>query len=462
MQSNVNDFFDKIKGKKIAFCGIGISNLPLIKLFREKGAIVTACDAKNETQLADVMEQLKPYGVKFKLGENYLQNLAVDIIFRSPGLNFFSPELVEARKNGIVVTSEMELFFDLCPCQIIAVTGSDGKTTTTTIISEMLKQEGRTVHLGGNIGTPLLPIIETICKDDIAVVELSSFQLVSMRKSPDVAVVTNVSPNHLDMHKDMNEYIEAKKNIVLHQNAFSHAVLNMDNEITKQFSDSVRGQTLFFSAKNKCENGVYLEGDTIFFSQNGAPKPILNVNNIRIPGKHNVENYMAAIAAIFDYVSIESIQTVAKNFPGVEHRIEFVREVNGVKYYNDSIASSPTRTICGTLSLFPQRIILISGGYDKKIPFDTLGSIITDKVKVLILLGQTADAIREAVVNSSKFSPDQLKIIMVKNMQEAVSVACEYAKPGDIVSLSPACASFDLYENFMERGWHFKSLVSKL
>lgn len=462
MQCSVDRFFFGIKGRRVAFCGIGTSNLPLIKLFSEKGALVTACDAKNEAQLAQVIEQLNPYGVEFKLGADYLKNLNVDIIFRSPGLNFFSPELVEAQKNGVVVTSEMELFFDLCPCKIVAVTGSDGKTTTTTIISELLKQEGKNVHLGGNIGTPLLPRIESIREDDVAVVELSSFQLISMRKSPDVAVITNISPNHLDVHKDMTEYIEAKKNIVLHQNAFSRTVLNLDNEITKQFSNSVRGQAVFFSAKSACENGVYLDGDTIFFAKNGAAQPVINVNDIRIPGKHNVENYMAAIAAVFDEVSLESIRTVARTFSGVEHRTEFVREVDGVRYYNDSIASSPTRTICGTLSLFPQKIIMISGGYDKKIPFDTLGSVIAEKVKVLILLGQTADKIREAVVNSSKFSSETLKIITVNNMSEAVVVARESATCGDIVSLSPACASFDLYENFAARGRHFKELVNKL
>lgn len=463
MPKNINSFFNNIIGKKIAFCGIGKSNLPLIKMFSQKGAVVTACDSKSENQLADAIKQLEPYNVKLNLGENYLNNLVdFDIIFRSPGLNFFSSELVEAKNKGCVVTSEMELFFDLCPCKIIGVTGSDGKTTTTTIISEILKQEGKTVHLGGNIGTPLLPQIEKIKEDDVAVVELSSFQLISMRKSPDVAVVTNISPNHLDVHKDMTEYIEAKKNIVLHQNAFSCTVLNMDNEITRQFSDDVRGQNLFFSSKDKCDNGAYLDEGTIYFSKNGVSKPILNISEIHVPGKHNVENYMAAICAVFEDVSIDSIRTVAKNFVGVEHRTEFVREVNHVKYYNDSIASSPTRTICGTLSLFPQRIILISGGYDKKIPFDTLGSVIADKVKVLILLGQTANKIRDAVINSSKFSPDFVKILFAKDMQEAVNIAKENAVPGDIVSLSPACASFDLYENFMKRGWHFKELVNKL
>lgn len=462
MTSNINRFFNNVKGKKITFCGIGTSNLPLIKLFSKKGALITVCDSKTESQLSDVINQIKPFISKIKLGENYLKNLDADIIFRTPGMKVSTPELIDAKNKGAIITSEMEVFFDLCPCKIIGVTGSDGKTTTTTIIYEILKQDGKKVHIGGNIGNPLLPIIENIHEDDIAVVELSSFQLISMRKSPEIAVVTNLSPNHLDIHKDMSEYIEAKKNILLHQNAFSSTVLNMDNEITKQFNNFVRGKNLFFSSKEKCYNGAFLLNDTIYFSKNGIETPVLNVNDIRIPGKYNIDNYMAAICAVFDCVSTKSIQYVAQNFNGVEHRTEFVREINNIKYYNDSIASTPTRTACGTLSLFDKKIILIAGGYDKKIPFDTLGPIIIDKVKVLILMGQTANKIREAVVNSSKFSPDLLKIILVKDMNEAIKVANENAVPGDIVSLSPACASFDLYDNFMKRGQHFKELVNKL
>ncbi len=462
MSKSIDKFFNSIKGKKVAFYGIGKSNLPLIKMFSKKGAIVTACDLKNECELFDIIKKLKPYSIQFKLGKGYLKNLDFDIIFRSPGLKFYTSELVEAKNSGTIVTSEMEVFFDLCPCKIIGVTGSDGKTTTTSIIAEILKHSGKKVHLGGNIGDPLLHKIESVNEDDVAVVELSSFQLISMRKSPDIAVVTNISPNHLDIHKDMAEYIESKKNIILHQNAFSKTILNLDNEITKQFKDNVRGLPLFFSSKNKCNNGTYIQKNNIYFSKNGQSIPVLNISDIRIPGRHNLENYMAAICATFDDVNIDSIKTVAKNFAGVEHRTEFVREVNGVKYYNDSIASSPTRTICGTLSLFNQKIILISGGYDKKIPFDTLGSVIAEKVKVLILMGQTANEIRDAVINSSKFSSDELKIVLVKDMQQAVLVAQENAIAGDIVALSPSCASFDLYKDFMERGRHFKEIVNKL
>ncbi|MBQ5902683.1 MAG: UDP-N-acetylmuramoyl-L-alanine--D-glutamate ligase, partial [Clostridia bacterium] len=382
-------FFKSVKGKKIAFCGIGKSNLPLIYKFIEKGAEVYACDRRDRSQLAPGQaEELESAGAKLILGDGYLNNLNVDIIFRTPGMNYFLPELTEARKKGIVVTSEMEVFFDLCPCKIFAVTGSDGKTTTTTLIATMLKEQGYNVHLGGNIGTPLLPIIEEISENDIAVAELSSFQLISMRKSPDVSVVTNVAPNHLDVHKTMDEYIDAKKNIFMHQNAFTRTVLNADNEITASFADEVRGTLSYFSYNSPVSRGAYLDGDDICVADKNGVVKIMNKHEIRIPGEHNVENYLAAISAVWGYVDVETIVKVAREFGGVEHRIEFVREKDGVKYYNDSIATSPTRTIAG-LKAFNQKLIVLAGGYDKHIPFEPLAPYAVEKIKVLILTGPT-------------------------------------------------------------------------
>lgn len=462
MKKNITDFFNDIKGKKIAFCGLGVSNLPLVKLFAEKGMDILACDKVDENNVSNEILNLKNLGVKLKLGKDYLKDLNVDIIFRSPGINFLHPELQNARQNGTVVTSEMEVFFDLCPCKIIAVTGSDGKTTTSTIISKILEHSGKKVHLGGNIGTPLLPTIEKINKNDIAVVELSSFQLMSMRSSPDIAVVTNIGPNHLDVHKDMNEYISAKKNIFVHQNAFSKTILNFDNKITRDFYSECRGKTIFFSTTKELHSGAFLKNGVIYFKSGDKCTPVLNAQDIKIPGVHNVENYLAAICATIDEVNIDDIVSVAKNFNGVEHRIEFVRDFNGVKYYNDSIASTPTRVIKGTLSLFDRKIILIAGGYDKKVPFDAFGDAVVNKVSHLILLGQTADEIEKAIKNSSKYAEGNPEVVKVDNMAQAVSLAREIAKSGDIVALSPACASFGLYKNFDERGKHFKSLVNSL
>lgn len=463
MDKRIENFFKSMNGKKIAFCGIGTSNLPLIELFIKYGASVTACDRRTKEQLGDSADVAQKAGAKLSLGDDYLKNLDVDIVFRTPGMRYYMDELVEMRNRGVVVTSEMEVFFDLCPCKIYAVTGSDGKTTTTSIIAQMLQAQGKTVHLGGNIGTPLLPEIESIGYDDAAVVELSSFQLISMRKGPDVAVVTNLAPNHLDIHKDMQEYIDAKKNLVIHQGAFSRVVLNKDNEITNGFEPECRGRVLKFSRKSQLNNGAYLdENNNIVFADNGKKTVVMNIADIKIPGMHNVENYMAAISAVWGEVSVENIVNVAKTFAGVEHRAEFVREFEGVKYYNDSIASSPTRTALGTLSLYDFKIILIAGGYDKKIPYDGLGPVICDKVKCLILMGATAPKIKAAVLNADNYSDGNPTIIEVSNMEEAVAKAREVAQPGDLVSMSPASASFDLYKNFDQRGKHFKSIVNGL
>lgn len=463
MDKRIENFFKSMNGKKIAFCGIGTSNLPLIELFIKYGASVTACDRRTREQLGDSADVAQKAGAKLSLGDDYLKNLDVDIVFRTPGMRYYMDELVEMRNRGVVVTSEMEVFFDLCPCKIYAITGSDGKTTTTSIIAQMLQAQGKTVHLGGNIGKPLLPEIESIGYDDAAVVELSSFQLISMRKGPDVAVVTNLAPNHLDIHKDMQEYIDAKKNLVIHQGAFSRVVLNKDNEITNGFEPECRGRVLKFSRKSQLNNGAYLdENNNIVFADNGKKTVVMNIADIKIPGMHNVENYMAAISAVWGEVSVENIVNVAKTFAGVEHRAEFVREFEGVKYYNDSIASSPTRTALGTLSLYDFKIILIAGGYDKKIPYDGLGPVICDKVKYLILMGATAPKIKTAVLNADNYSDGNPTIIEVSNMEEAVAKAREVAKPGDLVSMSPASASFDLYKNFDQRGKHFKSIVNGL
>ncbi len=460
--NTADKFFNEIKGKKIAFCGIGKSNLPLIYKFLEKGAKVYACDKRERSSLAaGQAEELEAAGAKLVLGEGYLENLDVDMIFRTPGMNFYLPELTEARKNGIVVTSEMEVFFDLCPCKIFAITGSDGKTTTTTLIATMLKEQGYRVHLGGNIGTPLLPQIDDIGENDIAVAELSSFQLISMRKSPDVALVTNVAPNHLDVHKTMDEYIDAKKNILIHQTAFSRTVLNADNEITRSFLPDVRGEQAFFSYNGAVQKGAFLDGDDICVADKNGVTKIMNKHSIRIPGEHNVENYLAAISAVWGYVDVENIIKVAREFGGVEHRIEFVREINGVKYYNDSIATSPTRTIAG-LKAFKQKLIVIAGGYDKHIPFEPLAPYAVEKIKTLILSGPTATAIEKAIRECDGFDDCGMNIIHSDNLEQSVKIAHELAKDGDIVTLSPACASFDAYPNFEERGNHFKKLVNEL
>lgn len=463
MEHRVNQFLTSLNGKTVALCGIGRSHLPLVKLFSKYGANVIACDRRDREALGENAALAEEYGATLNLGENYMNNPQADIILRTPGMKYNTPELNDARSRGVAVTSEMELFFDLCPCKIIAVTGSDGKTTTTTIISELLKAEGKEVLLGGNIGNPLLPDIETVSENAFAVVELSSFQLISMRRSPDIAVVTNIAPNHLDIHKDMQEYIDAKKNIILHQNAFSKSVLNFDNDLSNGFEAYTRGDTFKFSRKHLVSNGAYLSADgSIIMNCHGTETVIMKASDIKIPGLHNIENYLAAISAVWELVSPETIRRVASSFNGVEHRAELVRELNGVRYYNDAIGTSPTRTIRGTLSLYDRKIILIAGGYDKHIPYDELGEKIPSTVKTLILMGATADKIEAAVLKAHDYKEGNPEIIHVESMEEAVEAARKKSVSGDIVSMSPASASFDMYKNFAEKGLHFKRIVMEL
>lgn len=459
----IDSFFNEMQHKKIAFIGVGVTNTDIIRLFLKKGISVTLLDKKQPEQLGGIYNEFKAAGVEFRLGESYLDSLIdFDIVFRSPGMYFNNKKLTEARANGVSVTTEMEVFFELCPCKIYAVTGSDGKTTTTSVISEFLSASGITVHKGGNIGRALLPIIEEIKENDAAVVELSSFQLLSMRQSPDVAVITNIAPNHLDVHGTMEEYIDAKVNLIAHQNAFSKTVLNLDNELTNNLSSKVRGNLVKFSRKSKPERGAFLREDGMLCYNNmGDATPIVHMNDIRIPGMHNVENYLAAISAVWGEVSVDTIVNVAKNFGGVEHRIEFVRELNGVKWYNDSIATSPTRVLAG-LNSFNQKLIVIMGGYDKKIPFEPMAKTVCEKVKVMILMGLTAPKIEAAITSCPDYKEGYPVIVHAESMEDAVEKAREIAEKGDIVTLSPACASFDLYPNFEVRGNHYKGLVKEL
>lgn len=457
-------FFESLKNKKVALIGTGVSHIELIDLLLKKQIKVTVLDKKTREQFDDELyRRFESKGAEFILGEHYLDNLdEFDVVYRTPGMYYNHPKLVEARARGVVVTSEMESFFDFCPCKIYAVTGSDGKTTTTTIISEFLKAEGYKVWLGGNIGKALLPRIESVSENDVAVVELSSFQLISMRESPDVAVITNIAPNHLDVHGTMEEYIGAKCNLLDHQTAFSKTVLNLDNAETMKLESHVRGSLHTFSRLENVRVGAYLDHErNLCYSDGRRITKILPADEIKIPGEHNVENYLAAICAVWGDVSVDSMRKVAHEFSGVEHRIEFVRELDGVKYYNDSIASNPTRVIAG-LKSFNRKIIIIAGGYDKLIPFEPLAQPVNEFVKVLILMGATADKIEKAVTDTPYYNPDSLKILHASDMQDAVNLARKYANRGDIVSLSPACASFDMYKNFEIRGQHYKQLVREL
>ena len=455
----LQQYLASLRGKQVTVIGIGVSNRPLLRLLAGAGAEVIARDKKTEEQLGDIAPQLKEWGVRLVLGEQYMENISGDVVFRTPGLRPDHPGLLAAKAAGAHITSEMEVFFEVCPCPVIAVTGSDGKTTTTSVIAEMLKAAGKTVWLGGNIGTPLLDQADNMAPDHVAVLELSSFQLMSMKKTPHVAVITNLSPNHLDWHRDFEEYVAAKCNLFKQQGKDDVLVLNFDNQSTCALAEKASGQVRFFSRKSvPVAGGVWLKDGLLL--DNG--EPIMAEADIRIPGDHNVENYMAACAALKGLVSHEVMAKVAREFNGVEHRLELTRELDGVKYYNDSIASSPSRTLAG-LKCFPaDKIILIAGGYDKHIPFDQLGSTLPTAVKTLLLCGATADKIEAAVKAAPDYAPGKPEIVRFDKLEDVVVWARQNARAGDIVLFSPACASFDQFPNFAARGRYFKEKVHQL
>ena len=454
-----------IQGKKVAFIGAGVSHKRCIEQFVELGAQVTLCDQKKSLDdFGDYADTLRRLKVNLSLGEHYTDGFAgQDIIMRTPGYEYYKPELQAALKAGAMVTSEVELFFEFCPCEIVAVTGSDGKTTTTTLISKMFEAAGRKVFLGGNIGAALLPQLADVTSDAVAVVELSSFQLISMRRSPKVAVVTNVTPNHLDHHKDMQEYIDAKRNILLYQKQPCRAVLGYENEISRSMQADCKGKQVWFTRLHDTDNGAFLrkEDGMLCMAEDGVVTPFLAQKNVKLRGLHNIENLLAAAAAVWGEVPVEAIRQVGSTFTGVEHRIEPVRTLDGVLYYNDSIGTSPTRTIAGLRS-FDRKVILIAGGYDKHIPYEPLAPEIIAHVKNLVLMGATGPRIEQAVRECSGFDEAALPIQHADNMQHAVELARAAAKPGDIIILSPASASFDLYPNFEVRGREFKKIVNAL
>ena len=455
---SLKTYLESMRGKSIGVIGIGVSNTPLIELLLDAGCSVTACDKRGRDQFdAELLAELEGKGCRLVLGPDYLDSLDQDIIFRTPGLH---PHYLEkAKARGSQITSEMEVFFEVCPCPIIAVTGSDGKTTTTTIIAKLLEAAGRKVYVGGNIGHPLLAEADGMAADGLAVLELSSFQLMTMERSPQIAVLTNLAPNHLDVHTDMAEYVAAKARIFQFQAPMDKLVCNWDNQLTRELSQKAVSKVFYFTKKDSPSQGAFLWEDAIWMRNDAGVRMVLPLADIRLPGIHNVENYMAAIAAVDGLVEDEAIRIFARNFGGVEHRIEFVREWHGVRWYNDAIASSPSRT-AACLHSFDQKIILLAGGKDKGVSYKDLGPLMNDHVKYLILCGATAKAIRESVEQAENYHG--LPVAEVPDWAEAVRQAALVAEAGDVVVMSPASTSFDRFPNFMEKGKFFKEQVNAL
>lgn len=463
VNEKLEEFKSYIYNRKVAIIGLGVSNIPLLKFLYDLGAIITVFDNRTvEKMPEEILHILSTCNIDKAFGPGNLNNLTgFEIIFRSPSCLPTTKELLEEEKRGAIITTEVEMLMKICPGKIIGVTGSDGKTTTTSLIYEILKQKGYNCYIGGNIGTPLFTKVEEMKPDDIIILELSSFQLMGMAVSPDIAVITNITPNHLNIHSSYEEYIDSKKNIYKYQNENGILILNFDNEITRQCGLEAKGKVEFFSRRNKLDNGFIVDEGVIKLCEDKIRRHILNTRAVMLKGDHNYENICAALLATRTLVDIDSAIETIKNFPGVPHRLELIRRVNGVRWYNDSIGTSPIRTIAG-LNSFQEEIILIAGGYDKKLDYTPIGRPILNKTKGVIVLGQTADKIIDAIEKESKIRNKTVDIYKCKTLEQCIEIAKDIAKPGQIVLFSPASASFDMFKNFEERGEKFKELVNCL
>lgn len=463
---------DRFNGKKVILLGAGVSNLPLAQFLADFGATVEVRDKKTREQLGDDAVALENTGASLVLGDSYLDGMKADFVFRSPGFRHDLPSLTEAVNNGAELTMEMEMFMELCPAFTAAVTGSDGKSTTTTLIYEMLKlQYGEDrAYLGGNIGFPLLHRVHTVKPDSFVALELSSFQLMTIDTPCDVAVITNISPNHLNWHTDMQEYIDAKAKIL---SGAKRAVLNYGCEITRELGKKCTCPVTYFSAFpippediEEKDSLITLEGDSIIYfeKKTGKKEIIMERSDILLPGLHNVENYMTAAAALYGVVDFSNVKAVAEVFGGVKHRLELVQIKNGIYYYNSSIDSSPTRTAAAISAVTDKKINIICGGSDKNIPFEPLAEAIAaaGNVKSVTVTGQSAKKILDAIDGCASFDKEKITVQHRALFGDAVRTASSLAGEGEAVLLSPACASFDAFKNFEERGETFKNIVKNL
>lgn len=459
----LENFEKNLKNQKVAVIGLGVSNVPLIDYLNEKQANVTVFDDREEDKLnIDVINKVKQYGFKYFFGKGNLENLkGFDLIFRSPSCLPTKLELVAEKERGAIVTTEIEQLMKMAQCKIIGITGSDGKTTTTTLTYEILKNAGYTVHLGGNIGIPLFTKLNEIMPEDIIVLELSSFQLMGMEISPDIAAITNITPNHLNIHKDYQEYIDSKKNIFTYQNENGILVLNADNEFTNACKNEANGKVIMFSSAQKLDNGYIVEDGIIKKCEDGIRRHIIATSNLKLKGIHNFQNVCTALALTETLVDTDNAIETIKEFSGVHHRLELVRTIDGVEWYNDSASTSPTRGISALNAFNNKEIILIAGGADKNLDYTPIGKPIVDKVKTLILIGQTAIKIYDAVKNELEKQNKQLDIHMCETFQESLELAKRIAKPGQIVLFSPASTSFDMFKDMYDRGNQFKEAVNK-
>jgi UDP-N-acetylmuramoylalanine--D-glutamate ligase len=451
------------KGERVTIIGLGREGIALARYLSGRGAKVTVTDIKNANRLRSALDELTGLPIRYLLGGHPREALDADTIFVSPGVPMQIRLLREAQERGIALSSETKLFFSLCPAPIIGITGSSGKTTTTALVGEILKAQGRRTFVGGNIGSPLINLVDQLKEEDSVVMELSSFQLAGLDRSPHIAALLNLSPNHLDRHESMDDYVAAKTNIVKFQGPGDHAILNADQSLTREVARLCRGQVALFSHDEQVDAGAFLDRESVVVRWKGETRTVCDVSEIRLLGPHNVDNVLAACAiTAAARADIGAMRTAVTSFGGVEHRLQPVAQIGGARYYDDSIATSPQRTIAA-LNSFANPIILLAGGREKHLPLEELAQLILARAKALVLFGEAAPLLEQAVLDANPADRGRrLPIYHSADMREAVLAAARLTEEGDVVLLSPACTSFDMYKDFAERGAHFQSLVREL
>lgn len=457
----------EFKNKKITVMGLGLfgGGVGVAQFLARQGARVTVTDLRNAAELSSSIKQLEGLPISYKLGGHSEEDFTnADMVIVNPAVPKNSKFIQIARNNHVQIDTEINIFFKLCPAPIIGITGSNGKSTTTTLTGKILEETPRKTWIGGNIGKSLLGCLEEMKPADIVVLELSSFQLEELNhtgKSPHISIVTNISPNHLDRHANMDEYIQAKKTIILHQGSGDYAILNYDDPELREWERECKGRVLWYSAKQTMTDGAFIKGNDIAISVNGQNMVIPCVSRIKIPGIHNLQNVLAASCATYlAGAREEHIEKAITTFAGLEHRLEFVREVNGVRYYNDSKATTPKSSIAA-VTAFQAPVIVIAGGYDKGSSFEEFAGACAQHTKAVVLIGKTAEKIKELILKK-KGTKETPSIFLQKTFEEAFKQANSLAKAGDVVLLSPACASYDMFLNYEERGKKFKDMVKAL
>lgn len=456
MNNNLELFNRELKTKKVLILGVGVSNLPLIDYLHNLGVKTYIRDRKTIEELSgEIRKKIEEYKIDYVLGDSYLDDLTeYDIIFRSPSILPNIKSLENAKNKGVYVTTEIEQVIKLAPCKVIGITGSKGKTTTTTILSTILEKLNYKVHVGGNIGTPLFSKLKDMNKDDIIVLEMSSFQLMNMEASPNISIITNISPDHLDIHANYQEYIDAKKYIFKNQNKEDILVLNEEDDIVKDMNKDTVSQVRYFGSINH-NNNYYINDKNIYYNN----ELVIDTAKLLLKGRHNHLNICAALTAIKDYINVDNkeLESIVSGIKSVHHRLEYVRTINGVEWYNDSASTTPDKSM-GGLNAFDKKIVLIAGGYDKNISYEEFGKPIVENCSKLILFGATKDKIYDSVMKQNS----NIKIYKLNTLEEVVNKANEIATGDEVVLFSPASASFDMFKNAYQRGDLFKELVNKL